>query len=313
MRRVERTRLLLTIVERLAQDEWPTIDLVLGQFGGKRREDWQGSKASYVGWSLEEVDDEAISELAEFFGLTSATGSADQREISLEEVSTIKRIWGEPPGFRLFISHVSAQRQLVIGIKDGLVQYGVSAFVAHADIQPTKEWLDEILRALRTMDALAPVLDEGFHQSNWTDQEVGYAMGRNAIVIPLKLGVDPYGFIGRYQALSCAGDPRPASIALNIARVLILNTQTQATMSEALARRLLRATSYAHSKSLVELLEIPTRLPQSALGHIELALRDNDQVRESWGVPGRIDALFEKNAYDRQLQEPKAADDEIPF
>jgi hypothetical protein len=51
-----------------------------------------------------------------------------------------------------------------------LRSFGVSAFVAHENIEPTK-WQDEIEKALLSMNALAAILMPGFHESKWTDQE----------------------------------------------------------------------------------------------------------------------------------------------
>ena len=52
------------------------------------------------------------------------------------------------------------------------------------------------------MDALVALLTENFHDSNWTDQEVGVAIGRDVPVITIRMGTDPYGLMGKWQALS---------------------------------------------------------------------------------------------------------------
>jgi hypothetical protein len=55
------------------------------------------------------------------------------------------------------------------------------------------------------MDALLALLTEKFHESNWTDQEIGAAIGRQKLIIPLRKGIDPYGFIGKYQGIKGYG------------------------------------------------------------------------------------------------------------
>ena len=47
---------------------------------------------------------------------------------------------------------------------------------------------------------MCALLTEGFHESNWTDQEVGFALARGILVIPVKYESAPYGFMGRIQA-----------------------------------------------------------------------------------------------------------------
>ena len=65
----------------------------------------------------------------------------------------------------------------------------------------------EIEKALFSMHALLPLLTDGFHDSNWTDQEIGIAVGRGVPVISVKLGTDPYGFIAKYQAVQVLTKP----------------------------------------------------------------------------------------------------------
>jgi len=70
----------------------------------------------------------------------------------------------------------------------------VSCFVAHLSIRPTREWQDEIERALFSMDALIALLTKDFQKSNWTDQEISIALGRKVPVIPLKIDKKPLWF-----------------------------------------------------------------------------------------------------------------------
>ena len=139
---------------------------------------------------------------------------ASERSVP-DDVST--RIWGDEGYFRLFLSHISRYKAEAAALKDDLRLFGVSCFVAHKDIEPLKEWQDEIELALASMDALAALLTPGFHESLWTDQEVGFAYARQVQILPLRLGLDPYGFLGKFQALTT--DWKDA--ALNIAKLLI--------------------------------------------------------------------------------------------
>lgn len=101
----------------------------------------------------------------------------------------IKRIW-QDDGYRLFLSHKADVKKEVTKVKEQLGIYGVSAFVAHTSIKPTLAWQSEIESALYSMDALVALMTKGFHESYWTDQEVGFALGRHVPVIPVKLGRD---------------------------------------------------------------------------------------------------------------------------
>ena len=63
----------------------------------------------------------------------------------------------------------------------------MSCFVAHVDIHPTKEWQDEIESALSSMDGFVALLTDKFHESDWTDQEVGFALARGVPIIAVRL------------------------------------------------------------------------------------------------------------------------------
>jgi hypothetical protein len=127
-----------------------------------------------------------------------------------------KRVWGDE-GYRVFLSHKSEVKKQVGELRDNLKVFGVSAFVAHEDIKPTRAWQDEIENALHTMDAFVALMTEGFHNSDWTDQEVGFALARGVPVIAVRLGRDPYGFLGKFQAFSANWE----DAAVGIVKLLI--------------------------------------------------------------------------------------------
>jgi hypothetical protein len=93
----------------------------------------------------------------------------------------------------------------------------MSCFVAHEDIHPTTEWQDEIENALSTMDAFVALMTDNFHESDWTDQEVGYAFARGVPIVAARLERNPYGFIGKFQGLAT----RWQTAAVDIAKILI--------------------------------------------------------------------------------------------
>lgn len=106
-----------------------------------------------------------------------------------------------PSFFNLFISHLGKNKISAGNLKSEMENYGISCFVAHEDITPTKEWVEEIENALFSMDALVAILAPGFGNSNWTDHEVGVALGRQVLVIPIMYGRNPYGLIAKIQGL----------------------------------------------------------------------------------------------------------------
>lgn len=103
---------------------------------------------------------------------------------------------------RIFISHSSLDKNVAGTIKQILETYfGFEVFVAHDDIEPTAVWTDRILEELVSTDVVLALLTENFKNSNFTDQECGYALALKKYIIPVKISINPYGFIGKFQAL----------------------------------------------------------------------------------------------------------------
>jgi len=104
---------------------------------------------------------------------------------------------------KIFISYAHQDRELAGNIKSILqYEYGFDVFLAHDEIRPTEEWEAVIISNLRTSNVLVGLLTENYNNSEWTDQESGFALCRKILVIPVKVGVNPYGFLKRYQALT---------------------------------------------------------------------------------------------------------------
>lgn len=123
------------------------------------------------------------------------------------------RYWSDDSKFRLFISHISADKVHATRLRECLKPYHISGFVAHEDIAPNDQWQVEIERALHYMDAFLAFLTPGFSKSFWAQQEVGFAVARGVYIISFKMGEAPVGFISKQQAL-----PRRERTAEEIAK-----------------------------------------------------------------------------------------------
>jgi hypothetical protein len=181
-----------------------------------------------------------------------------------------------PGYFRLFISHISKNKARMSALKGALAHWGVSAFVAHEDIQASREWRDEVEAGLETMQLLVAVVEPGFKESDWCAQEVGYALGKKVDIIPLRAGQDPFGFFGKYQGISIKG-MMPEAVALEIVRTLLRKPQ----LRDALLRSISSAFATLQSTQKVKQFgildswtttsdqQIRTMLEQSALSDYE--------------------------------------------
>ena len=144
------------------------------------------------------------------------------------------RNWRGTKAVCLFISHISKDKAKATRLKDCLTPFGIAGFVAHEDIHPTLEWQVEIERALHAMDVFVAMHTAGFSQSIWTQQEIGFAVGKGVKIISLKMGEDPTGFISKQQALP-RGTKTAEEIATEIDQLLAEDRRTQQRLAEAKA------------------------------------------------------------------------------
>ena len=96
-----------------------------------------------------------------------------------KEEEEVASIW-ETGKLRFFISHRDVHKKNASEFSNKLSPYGKSGFVAHDNIESNSVWKKEIMKALQTMDACICYLTSDFHESVWTNQEVGYAIAKGA-------------------------------------------------------------------------------------------------------------------------------------
>ena len=177
-------------------------------------------------------------------------GGPDQ---NVEASDAIERVWGED-GFRLFLSHVAKHKKYAAELKDALSIYGVRAFIAHEPLQTTQEWLSEIEAALNTMHGMAAILTPEFKHSEWTEQVVGYALGRGIKIVAVKAGGLPRGLLASQRALG-ADLARIPLLAKEIVSILVKDPSTQPKMCNALAEALASSSSWTNTEFIVAQLE----------------------------------------------------------
>lgn len=187
------------------------------------------------------------------------------------------RIWGDA-GFRLFLSHMAEVKKQTASLKERLSLFGIAAFVAHEDIRPTRAWQNEIENALHSMDAFAALMTEDFHDSNWTDQEVGFALARGVPVIAVHLGLDPYGFIGKFQALRTDWN----GSAEGIVKLLIKHDR----MFNSYIKSLQNCTSWDNGNVLARVLSGIESATEQQIDELVAAANENSELRYSFGFRG---------------------------
>ena len=217
--------------------------------------------------------------------------------------------------FRLFLSHLSLIKEKTAGLQNALYPYGIAAFVAHEDIQPTQEWQLEIEKALFTMDALAAILTPGFKDSNWTDHEVGVAIGRDVLVIPIRRGLDPYGLIGRYQGIQGNGKTI-RQVAQALFSALARNAKTKERILDVLVDLFLFGNTDDEAVRRLALIRTVDNIPTKHLDRLRNNTVNNSVLMGSPQITNELNELLARNGIDPlPKDEPRdhVIDDGIPF
>jgi hypothetical protein len=302
MKTGQRINLMKKLAARLAEMGWTEGDLVLRQFGLPWSPSWDGpaDTAEYFLKMVEQGEVEKLSELHEYLfpgdSLPSGTAAPQGGH------------W--PDGtFRLFLSHSSKKKGLVTEIKQELSEHGIESFVAHADIEPTKEWLGEIRRALNTCQAFAAILCQDFKDSKYCDQEVGHALQRGLLVIPVRVEIDPYGFMAPLQGVS-AFEKSASVIAADILKLLLTHPTTKPLMisieekaTERLVNNFLCSDNFGASSRLLKKLEAYETLPKTLVEKITLNWKKNDQIAGCNGIPRRMDNFLRYHARNELVED----------
>lgn len=204
----------------------------------------------------------------------------------------VRGLW--PDGrFRLFLTHVSEHKVAVSKLKDELEPFGIYAFVAHEAIQPSLEWQRQIELALRSMHALLALITPDFHESFWTDQEIGWALGRGVLFVPVRLGIDPYGFAGKIQGISGTLE-RPNQLAKAVFDTFLTNPQTHGEMRRALATAFCAAGSDSQAILLRDYVAAVTDFTDAEKAAVVGACETNTQLSNAYRVQETIHKAFGK-------------------
>ena len=193
---------------------------------------------------------------------------------------------------RVFAGHIHEEAGFVSGVQAELCDYGVDVFVAHNDISPSLQWQAEIEEALGSCQACAVFMHDGFRESAWTDQEVGYAIGRCAKMIPLTFGNNPHGFLARYQGANCAGRSE-AKVACFIFGALLADDATRHRVEDGLLRALVSSPDFTSAERRA------SRVRDNVTNWTEPYRRDwleeamnNGQVEGSWKAKPIVEQLL---------------------
>jgi hypothetical protein len=263
---------------------------------------------------LEDVTDEQLVELDEYLLAGPSRQLLDPADLPWESGT-----------FHLFVSHTHTHAALAGKMRTYFKPWRIDAFVAHEDIDPTRQWEQVIEAALGSCHALAALITPDFVPSKWCDQEVGYCLARKVPIVPVKLDADdPHGFIAKFQAVTPRRADDAAWAADAIFRALARHPALRALMAGPVVYRFAASRSFDGARANFALLQevSASAWTRELVETAERAAVDNSQIANANVVepsprpmPEALDELLApvREALDMNASELPTSDDDIPF
>jgi len=309
LKQLDRFNLIDTIGRELqSRMTYSDIDVYLKGFGIDVSKPTSGanSKWVYTKEILADVPSATILEIADELEI-------EHGYVRRAETPTTSSSYWAPNQFRLFLSHLASFKRQTYLLKKALTEYGISGFVAHESIEPTQEWQDEIEKALFSMDALAAILMPGVKESNWIDQELGVAIGRDVLVVPIIKGIDPYGFLGKVQGLQSNGKT-VAGVAELVFSTISTNPKTKGKMARCLVNLMVTERDSAKAKRWLDLLSGLKSIHPDQLLLIQKQLPENANLVGDKKFLKNVNKLLTTHGQPEiSISKSLEFDDDIPF
>lgn len=161
-------------------------------------EDYEYNVMGVISQALHDNEEEAIHMIRHLFNKYNITSKRIDELSSQYDFSTNNK---KEINKTAFISYSNQNKKYCALIKDTLQEIGLDGFLAHEDINISREWAEEIFNQLKHVDIFIALLSEDFKISDYCSQEVGMALQRGCMIIPLSIdGTESYGFLNKIQS-----------------------------------------------------------------------------------------------------------------
>lgn len=301
MNKGERIRMIIEAAENLAPLSWGKAWLISREFG------FEVPSLDYddepnTDWWIRVLEPKDQGDLPGLHSYLSGTDQAPQPTGR----------WATVP-LSVFLSHLDVHRDFALRLQFSLRRFGIGAFVAHVDIEPSKAWRDEIKAALASCHAFVALLHDRFHQSEWCDQELGWAMCRRIPIVPVRFseGERLGGFLADFQQVDIKADEEQR-LARKIFKILFDDPRTHDDGVRALMEAFVNSFSFDTTRWLWELIVAEPRIESDQLRRLEHAVVNNRQVGDAVSNDGTpIPELVAQLVKGQEPVDPWA--DEPPF
>jgi len=133
---------------------------------------------------------------------------------------------------------------------------------------------------------LIALMTENFKNSDWTSQEIGFALGRKKPILSINMGMEPYGFIKKYQAIDSTWDTVFRDIKDNLFKYFLKEQKVLDTYIKLMKN----CNNYGIGNNISKYLPSLTTLSESQVVKIIEIFNSNDQLQGSFGFNGEDDS-----------------------
>ena len=215
----------------------------------------------------------------------------------------------------LFFSHSHKDLDKITPVKDILEKTDwIECFVAHKDIELSKEWENEITKYLECCHGLIAFLSKNFKSSDYCDQEIGMAVHRGVPIFQFTLdNTNSYGFIKHLQAKPFKS---PEDSANQIEKYIfdkheklykIAQPKLQKTV-EILKNNFLSSTNKTMAKSVLDqLMEFSAgQINAHFISEIQKNWKQNSKIKEVQDIEKKMEEFFKKHLHQVDQNEKQA-------
>jgi hypothetical protein len=172
--------------------------------------------------------------------------------------------------------------------------YGFDVFLAEYTNTPSSDWYREIIRHLEECEIFLPLISSNLKQSHFANQEIGYAVKSEKIIMPIPLdSTQPFDMLYSVHRVDCGSFEEIHILrAANQVSILLLTNKKfceyWARAADSLASALFASSSVTTTSGIVFTIERANGailFTKEQLNIIKKSVTENPYVRESTYCP----------------------------
>lgn len=126
--------------------------------------------------------------------------------------------------YKVFISHSAEDQRVVVTLANFLAKFNIDVAVAEWYLSPGSHIEKQISTQIEKSDCVVVLLTRNGLRSNWVQQEIGYAISKRKIVIPLvEKGADHNALASLQGKEYIEFDPSNPEVALSKTSTFVKN------------------------------------------------------------------------------------------